>query len=503
MLSETTKKNIIYIIFATIISAYILYFASENSIIYPVNEWADVNMYLDVAKEMRNGALLYRDVFDHKGPYLYLMAYIADIISPNGYLGMFIWEVLSVAVFLFIAVKTMDILSEDVVVSHRTRKRIIIMAVISSLLCFSINFRQGFTAEEISLPFLAGIIYIVVKNRQTKDYLERKDIFAIGVISGFLLLFKFTLLGAVLGLAIYLLIYNIKEGTIKRLLSTIGIFFLGIITAAIPVVIYFGKDIYWLFYGYGYMNFIYNVSGNGTQGAVDKRGPLLIICAIFVMWFYYLLKKDDTQKDKTLIQMLLSMFIGTSILSCALGVVFYYYVIPVLIYIAPIIGLMESSKKKFSILGNLILVMLTTVTIITSLSLGLVYTNTKTMMCVANVDRNLEKSSQYIFKEAIKSSKVKDPSLFVYTLDYGYYRYIGINPTTYNPMRMAIFSEENDDKNWDIVLSGEYDFIILDETYPRYIPEDSLLEKYKIISRVEDNIYTESDGIEYLLLQKK
>ena len=124
-------------------------------------------------------------------------------------------------------------------------------------------------------------------------------------------------------------------------------------------------------------------------------------------------------------------------------------------------------------------------------------------MCVANVDRNLEKSSQYIFKEAIKSSKVKDPSLFVYTLDYGYYRYIGINPTTYNPMRMAIFSEENDDKNWDIVLSGEYDFIILDETYPRYIPEDSLLEKYKIISRVEDNIYTESDGIEYLLLQKK
>ena len=75
MLSETTKKNIIYIIFATIISTYILYFASENSIIYPVNEWADVNMYLDVAKEMRNGALLYRDVFDHKGPYLYLMAY--------------------------------------------------------------------------------------------------------------------------------------------------------------------------------------------------------------------------------------------------------------------------------------------------------------------------------------------------------------------------------------------------------------------------------------------
>lgn len=503
MYYENTKRNILYIIFATIISTYILYFTTENSIIYPFNEWADVNMYLDVAKEMRNGALLYRDVFDHKGPYLYFMAYVADVISPNGYLGMFIWEVLSVTAFLFIAVKTTDILSEDVMMPHRTKKRTIIMAVITSLLCFSINFRQGFTAEEISLPFLAGIIYIVVKSRQTKDYLERKEIFAIGIISGFLLLFKFTLLGAVLGLAIYLLDYNIKQGTRKRLLSTIVMFFLGIIIAAVPVAIYFGKEIYWLFYGYGYMNFVYNISGNGTQGAVDKRGPLLIICAIFVMWFYYLLKKDDTQKDKTLIQILLSMFIGTSALSCALGVVFYYYVIPVLIYIAPIIGLIESSKKKFSILGNLMMITLTAVTVITSLSLGMVYTNTKTMMCTANIDRNLEKSSQYIFKEAIESSGIENPSLLVYTLDYGYYRYIGISPTTYNPMRMAIFSKENDKKNWDIVLSGEYDFIILDETYERYVSSDALLEKYKIISKVEDNIYTESDGIEYLLLQKK
>jgi hypothetical protein len=164
---------------------------------------------------------------------------------------------------------------------------------------------------------------------------------------------------------------------------------------------------------------------------------------------------------------------------------------------------MEASEKKFSILGNLIITALTTITIVISLGLGTVYTNTKTMKCTANVNNKIEESSHYVFKKTIEESGVENPSLFVYTLDYGYYRYIGIAPTTYNPMRMAIFSDKNDEKNWNIVLSGEYDFIILDESYQYHIPAESLLEKYKVVARVEDNTYTESNGIEYLLLQKK
>lgn len=57
-------------------------FRQSNSPLYAYNEYQDLQIYNVVQKGIRNGQVLYRDIFDHKGPALFL---IGTIIYYNKY----------------------------------------------------------------------------------------------------------------------------------------------------------------------------------------------------------------------------------------------------------------------------------------------------------------------------------------------------------------------------------------------------------------------------------
>ena len=69
---------IILIIFGILIS-----FQSSTS---PLNTDAistDVSVWISIAKRMEHGDVIYRDVFDHKGPILYLIYYFGYTFREN------------------------------------------------------------------------------------------------------------------------------------------------------------------------------------------------------------------------------------------------------------------------------------------------------------------------------------------------------------------------------------------------------------------------------------
>ena len=76
---------------------------SKCSPIYPLNNWDDANCFFTVGKSIANGSVLYRDIFEQKGPLLYFVYVIAYWISANTFLGAYFIEIAFGVIFLFFA----------------------------------------------------------------------------------------------------------------------------------------------------------------------------------------------------------------------------------------------------------------------------------------------------------------------------------------------------------------------------------------------------------------
>lgn len=62
--------------------------------------------FLSVGREILNGKVIYRDLFEHKGPLTYFIHAAAALISETSFLGIYLIEIVSLTVFLIFAYKT-------------------------------------------------------------------------------------------------------------------------------------------------------------------------------------------------------------------------------------------------------------------------------------------------------------------------------------------------------------------------------------------------------------
>jgi len=99
---ENNLDNFTYVYgYCLLISVLFLLIATKSSPLYPFNNWADANISFTMGKGMMNGKVLYRDLFDHKGPYMYLLFGLGYLISNTSFLGIFIFQIISFSIFLF------------------------------------------------------------------------------------------------------------------------------------------------------------------------------------------------------------------------------------------------------------------------------------------------------------------------------------------------------------------------------------------------------------------
>ena len=61
-----------------------------------MNDWVDADCIFTVAKSLKNGLVLYKDIFDHKGPIIYFIFYVSALISENSFIGLWLWEIIFV-----------------------------------------------------------------------------------------------------------------------------------------------------------------------------------------------------------------------------------------------------------------------------------------------------------------------------------------------------------------------------------------------------------------------
>ena len=241
-----------------------LLICSKSSLLYPFNNWDDANSFFTMGKGMSNGLIIYKDLFEQKGPILYLIHAIAYIISNTTFFGIFIFEIIAFTIFLYFTNKIISLYCRKI-------HLVWVTPLISYIILSSYVFVAGDSAEEFCLPLLAISLYYML-NYYKNIYPNRmttKQVILNGMIAGCVLCIKYNLLAFWLGFAGFLCIGLLINKKIKDAFLSGLYFLLGMLIPVIPWIIYFAVNnaLYEMIDVY----FIVNINSYSSQATIGHR----------------------------------------------------------------------------------------------------------------------------------------------------------------------------------------------------------------------------------------
>ena len=177
-----------------------LLIATSSSPLYAANFWTDTNIYFTIGRGMTRGLMPYRDLFDHKGPLLFMLYALGAAISDTSFIGVFILEALSLAAAVYAGWRTVSLFGEG-------RLTLLSMPILAAVVCCCTAFTQGGSAEEFALPALAAGVYLALALMARPGEADGRRALAFGVAAGWVFLIKYTDIGLFAGLGIGLLAF--------------------------------------------------------------------------------------------------------------------------------------------------------------------------------------------------------------------------------------------------------------------------------------------------------
>ncbi len=133
---------------------------STCSFLYPTNTWVDAQCFYTVGKSIARGGVLYRDIYEQKGPLLYFLHACVEWLpfeGVNPFLEIFALEVLATAAMLFFLMKTLAALPWG------KAPRAGVSSALMRAGLLQPRFRLGDSAEEFSLPMAAYVLYATLR----------------------------------------------------------------------------------------------------------------------------------------------------------------------------------------------------------------------------------------------------------------------------------------------------------------------------------------------------
>ncbi len=161
-LINENRKYLIIIFYATVS----LLLCSKSSPLYHFNDWVDANSFFTVGKSMFHGMTPYKDIFEQKGPMLYLIHGLGYLISNTTFYGVFVFEAGAFAITLVFAYKLLKLFFNE---------NIALLGVFALpiLILGAKYFAQGDSAEEYLLCAQMVSLYYILKYFK-EDYPEKK-----------------------------------------------------------------------------------------------------------------------------------------------------------------------------------------------------------------------------------------------------------------------------------------------------------------------------------------
>ena len=223
----------------------------------------DSSIFYTMGRSAQKGTVLYKEIADHKGFYLFLFNWIGAAITPNSMNGLFLVEVFFAWVKLVFVYKIARFFLES-------RKQCMLSAIL--FLAVSSNFlswNTGNLGEQFALAFwLISLYYMTCyleKNKKTGEITEHKPhyMFIHGVCACIVLFIQANLIAMWIPFGIGLAVILLKEKKVSNFFKNLAALLSGIGVTALPVVLYgivnhCMEDMYYVMFE---INFLYSADG--------------------------------------------------------------------------------------------------------------------------------------------------------------------------------------------------------------------------------------------------
>jgi len=221
------------LLYCLLVSFCFLLIASRSSWLYPMNDWVDSQSYFTMGRGLFRGKVLYRDLFEQKGPYVYFIYGLGSLISARTFAGVFLFEVLFFAAFLYEACELIRCYSRSPL------RWLAALPVIAAIITQSSAFYRGGSAEQMALPVLMYSLASIGRYHESRRrFFPGRVLFWNGFAAGVLFLSKYTLLGIYpVFLADILISYRRRHA--ESHLRDLRVIPVGFLAALAPWLIYF------------------------------------------------------------------------------------------------------------------------------------------------------------------------------------------------------------------------------------------------------------------------
>ena len=228
MINILSKKNILVYGILLIATALIVFFNMVISPQYPMvySQYNQSILYL-IGKMIKSGKVPYRDVIDHKGIYILLIHYFAEVIGSNNHIGLYIIG----TIFIYISVLYLYKICLLINVKNNVKElpstiisaiSALVFAVVQSLYIVSYGTLQS---ETIIASGIIISIYYFLSDIYNNDF-SLKHTMLYGIIFAFIIFIKANYAIYFLWIAIYIF-YKIKfsksPSAVGVMQSTIGV----------------------------------------------------------------------------------------------------------------------------------------------------------------------------------------------------------------------------------------------------------------------------------------
>ena len=239
------------LIFLLLASVLITFLNSRCSLLYPFQDGCDQNTMFTVGKGVLKGYVMYRDLYEQKGPLLLFIHTFGAALSFDSFWGVWILEIAACFFFMLISLRILEL--------FRCGKALWMLPLLAAAVYGSPAFGMGDTAEEFALPFMIYALYVGCRALKNDRLPSSGEFFLIGVTSGFIFWMKYSMIGFYFGWILVLFIQAVLSGNIPGLFRQGCRIILGVLAVSLPVFIYFlvNGSLDSLFRSYFYNNMVY------------------------------------------------------------------------------------------------------------------------------------------------------------------------------------------------------------------------------------------------------
>ena len=229
------KENISFAADAVIAAAaafVIIFICSKSSPLYPLNDWVDANTYHTVGRGILHGKVPYRDLYEQKGPLLYMLHALAAAVSERTFFGVFLLEAAAAAGFLFSAARMLR--------SRLGTASVWLIPFMGAAVYSSDSFCHGDSAEELCLPMTFAAFVLGQEAAVEGKPLSGHKKFILGALAGCVFWIKYTFLGIFAAAFIADIVVSFRKNGGMDALRGAALYTLGAAAASLPVMAYFG-----------------------------------------------------------------------------------------------------------------------------------------------------------------------------------------------------------------------------------------------------------------------